>query len=243
MLVGARHHDANAFRVGRRTHRFDCRIDDRLQVYRLQLHAQLARDDARHVEDVFDELCLRLRVPVDDFEPALQARRVGVRIAEHRRPSQDRVERRAQLVRQRGEEFVLQAVRRFRLLARHLERVEQVAHFELPPARADRGAHEADRDRNTHGTIEQRDVGQLLEQREGATRGRLLLTAGEEQHGHIGPRWLRAERGRDSCEIAGLENLLGENDGGGAFADRLTHRRAGVADLGDDPRAATEDRA
>ena len=76
------------------------------------LEMELAADDARDVEEVFDEPRLRAGVAVDAFEGPrrlIGAARDGLQ--KDLQPAEDRVERRAQLVRQRGEEFVFQAAR------------------------------------------------------------------------------------------------------------------------------------
>ena len=75
------------------------------------VQAQLAGDDAGDVEHVLDELGLRPGVAVDDGHRA--GRGVGLQVALHqqRGPAHDGVQRRAQLVGQRGQELVLQPVR------------------------------------------------------------------------------------------------------------------------------------
>ena len=112
--------------------RLDRRFDQAVERQRLQVDAQLAGDDAGHVEHVFDQLRLRPGVPVDHFEAALRPRRVDLPVPQHRGPAEDGVERRAQLVRQGGEELVLQPARRLGLLPGLLEGREQVADLELP---------------------------------------------------------------------------------------------------------------
>src|SRR5438128_5050671 len=51
-------------------------LDDRRERERARFDAQLAADDARHVEDVFDQLGLRLRIALDGLQAARQRRRV-----------------------------------------------------------------------------------------------------------------------------------------------------------------------
>ena len=76
---------------------------------------QLAGDDARDVEDVLDELRLRcaLRSMVSSARWRTSRRRAGRRAAS--RPSRGWRQRRAQLVRERGQELVLGAVGVLRL--------------------------------------------------------------------------------------------------------------------------------
>ena len=87
--------------------RFAQHGDDR---NRLRIEPDLAGRDARHVEQILDQLILRDGVPLDDVDrarPLLRRDRVGL---QHPGVAEDDVERRAQLVRQRGEELVLQLV-------------------------------------------------------------------------------------------------------------------------------------
>jgi hypothetical protein len=85
----------------------------------MDLDAQLAGDDARQVEDVLDQLGLRARVALDGLPaPSVPSRACSVREPQHVRPADHRVQRRAQLVRKRRQEFVLGAVGRLGRLAR-----------------------------------------------------------------------------------------------------------------------------
>ena len=78
------------------------------------LDLELAGDDARDVEDVLDQLRLQLRVAADDVDGLADRVRARDRAAEqHLHPAEDRVQRRAQLVRERGQELVLEAARFF----------------------------------------------------------------------------------------------------------------------------------
>ena len=69
---------------------------------------QLAADDPRDVEDVLDQLRLQPRVPADHFDRLLRACGGEGAALQHRHPAQDRVQRRPQLVRERGQELVLE---------------------------------------------------------------------------------------------------------------------------------------
>ena len=64
--------------------------------------------------------------------------------AQDPRPAEHGVQRRAELVRERGEELVLQPVGRLRLLASVAHGEEQVAHLVLPPPRSQRGLDRAE---------------------------------------------------------------------------------------------------
>ena len=100
-------------RVGRRLDRVHRRLDSDREVDRQHLEAHRAPDDAGHVEKVLDELRLHARVAVDDVEGLGLSGRVERTQLEHGDPAEDRVERRAQLVRDRGHELVLGAAQRF----------------------------------------------------------------------------------------------------------------------------------
>ena len=56
----------DALRLGRRAHRVERGFERRHEINRLRLDPQLARDDARRIEQVFDDLKLRLRAALDD---------------------------------------------------------------------------------------------------------------------------------------------------------------------------------
>ena len=70
----------------------------------------LPGDDPRDVEDVLDDLGQRARVALDHLERGVALLLADGAGAEHARVAEDRVERRAQLVRQGREELVLQVV-------------------------------------------------------------------------------------------------------------------------------------
>jgi hypothetical protein len=118
-------HDLDPLRVGRRARRVDGGADDGGEVHGRVVDADLARDDARDVEDVLDELSLRLRVPVDDLEPLGEPPGVGLASAEQPRPAEDGLEGRSELVRDRGQELVFQAVQPLGVAARLLLPREQ----------------------------------------------------------------------------------------------------------------------
>ena len=66
---------------------------------------------ARDVEDVVDQLCLQSRVAADGVDRLAGSRRRQVAALQQLHPADDGTERRAQLVRQRGQELVLEACR------------------------------------------------------------------------------------------------------------------------------------
>src|SRR5262245_56396674 len=56
----------DALRLGRRAHRVERGFKRRDQINQTRLDPQLARDDARRIEQVFDNLKLRLCAALDD---------------------------------------------------------------------------------------------------------------------------------------------------------------------------------
>ena len=85
-------------------------LDDALEVDRADVETHLARDHARHVEQVVDELHLRVGLADDDVQRAGHALAADLAALQHPRPAIDGVERGAELVREDGEEFVLRAI-------------------------------------------------------------------------------------------------------------------------------------
>ena len=120
-LVAQVEDDLELLRFRRRADGIHRRQDDAAQVDATHLHAQLAGDDPRDVEDVVHQLRLDARVAFDGLQRPpqllLALQRAG---AEHAGPAEDGVERRPQLVRDGGEELVLRAVRLLELRARLL---------------------------------------------------------------------------------------------------------------------------
>ncbi len=59
--------DSDLFRFSGRTHRINSRVNHEQQIYRLRADAQLSSHDTRHVQQIFDDLALRCRIPLNDF--------------------------------------------------------------------------------------------------------------------------------------------------------------------------------
>ena len=89
-------------------------VDDLRQARRQQIDLKLAEDDARDIEHVVDQSRLQLCARLDRLQRALELFLRRAAHAEKLHPSENRRHRRAQLVRQRGEEIVLRAILRFR---------------------------------------------------------------------------------------------------------------------------------
>ena len=97
--VGIQHRfDANVLGVGGRTHRVDGGADDLRQVDGGDIQPHLARNDAAHIEQVFDELRLGFGVSLDDCQTFMFLA-VVFRAKHELGVTQDRVERRSQFVR------------------------------------------------------------------------------------------------------------------------------------------------
>ena len=109
----------HASRFGRRPDGVERRLYHRSERHGRRIQVQPPGDDARDVEEVGNELRLQLCVAVDHLERAPRAAGIEHALHHHPRPADDSVERRAQLVRQRGEEIVFGAIGGLCLLARN----------------------------------------------------------------------------------------------------------------------------
>src|SRR5436190_1332398 len=97
-------------RLGVGTHRVERRLGDGREIDRPGIEDELPGRDARHVQELLDQLRLRDRAPLDRLDPARGPLRVELAAAQQARPHANRAERRAQLVRQHRHELVLQPV-------------------------------------------------------------------------------------------------------------------------------------
>ena len=106
---------AHALRVRGRLDGSDGVVHDQRQFHGLHVQPDLPRDDPGDIEDVFDDLRQPRRVPFECFEAAdrLLARENAA--AQKPRVSDNRIERRPQLVREHGEKLVLDPVGILRL--------------------------------------------------------------------------------------------------------------------------------
>ena len=91
-------------------HRLDGVVDDRRQIDGLNGETHFSGNDARHVQHVFDHLRERGRVPFDDLDSLRDLIARHRTAAQQARVAEDRVQRRAQLMRQRREKFVFQSI-------------------------------------------------------------------------------------------------------------------------------------
>src|SRR6266511_1183477 len=77
--------ERDAFRLGSRARRVERGFEHRNEVCRPRLDPQLARDDTRRIEPVFDDLELRLRVALDDGNDVVDGFSVHRAGAQHSR--------------------------------------------------------------------------------------------------------------------------------------------------------------
>jgi hypothetical protein len=123
--------DADLLHGRGRANRFNCRLDDGNRLELLHIKAELAGDDAAHVQQVFNELFLCPRVAFDGppglphlvFVHGAQSHQLG--------PAHNGIEGRSQLVGERREELVLELVDALGLRAGDPLGIEQVLAFPL----------------------------------------------------------------------------------------------------------------
>ena len=106
-------------------------LHQRREIQRMARQADLARDHARHVEQVFHHVREVARLPRDDAARAAGQFAVGIDATEHLDRGRDRRQRIAQLVTEHREELVLRAVRRLGLEPRVMLARDQRGTFEL----------------------------------------------------------------------------------------------------------------
>ena len=109
-------HERQPFRLNGRPDHIDRGFQDRHQIARLELQPGLARDDRRDVEHVAHEPNERAGISIDQLERAGAAVFGDLAFSKHLRVAHQRVQGRAQLMRQRRQELVLQPVGFFELL-------------------------------------------------------------------------------------------------------------------------------
>ena len=103
--------DPQSLRLGRRPEGLDRALDQMWQLDPLDVEPHLAGDDPRDVEHILDDLGQRRRVALDGVDRAYRPLGRDDARLHHPRVAEDRVQRRAQLVRQRRQELVLEAAR------------------------------------------------------------------------------------------------------------------------------------
>ncbi len=105
--------DADLARVGGRLHGVDGGLGDRMRRQYLHFQPHLAGGDAAHVEQILDQLGLGAGVALDGLQATLYVGQLAAAPPQHLGPAQDGCQRRAQLVRQGGQELVLEAAGAF----------------------------------------------------------------------------------------------------------------------------------
>ena len=208
-----RHRDGELDVLGRRRrlHGRRRRVDHRGQVERPDAEADLPGDDPGDVQQVLDELGHRLGVAIDRVQRLLAPLGLEVAALEPPRPADERVEGRAQLVRERGQELVLRAAGRLGRRPRRLLVAQQ------PLARPGQLLG-----------VQALTPGALVE------RGRQQGHAHEGRHPHEGAGVQRVvgrdeepvgdERGQHGGEEPGPEAAVPGADGDGGEEERRAHR-------------------
>src|SRR6185503_10361020 len=115
-----RNDDLNLFRERRRPDSVYRRLDNVDGIDRRRIKFEFAGDDAGHVEQLIDDCALRRRVSTDHLDAARSIALEQRAALEQMNPADDRVERRAQLVREHRQKLVFHAIRNFRTRPRLL---------------------------------------------------------------------------------------------------------------------------
>ena len=223
--------DPDGLAVRGRAHRLHCAFDGRHQAHRAELDVQLARDDTGDVQQVLDDLGLSTRVSLDGFQRAPRGAVVETLLAEELHPPENRLQGRAQLVREHGEELVLRPVRRLHLRTggalqsqellaldlRTLALGQVIPHLVLPSPCPQGRVHGGEQGDDTHGPLQERDVAERLHGlQRGQRRLRGVPTAREHEDRQVGPGRLRPEHRAHAPDRRGNERLLGDQGHAGA---------------------------
>ena len=103
------------FRIGRRPDGFDGATNQFAEIDRRDVEAQVAGRHRRELEELLDNLHLRGGIALDGVENRCRSIRWNGAAPQDPRPAEHRVQRRAQLVRQHRQEFVLHAAGLFEI--------------------------------------------------------------------------------------------------------------------------------
>ena len=219
----------DALGVGRRLHRLHRRRDDATEVERLQSQPDLARDRARHVQEVVDDLCLRLRVPLDDFRRPLALVVSKFAGDEHACPAVDRRQGRAQFVRHRHQELVLHAVGELLAFEQLRAFLHVAAQFELTAASPERDRDGSGEDKPANRSLENHDVAQWAEHSQWPYARQRELTSSHDDDRDIRPSRLRIQCLHEHRQSRRGEGLLRNQEHTGALRRRGAELLDGVA--------------
>ena len=218
--------NAHTFGVRCRPDGVERGLDDMRQLHRRNFEAHLARGDPTEVEDVFNQRGLRPRVSIDGLERPI-ALFLGERSApQHSGPSDDRVERGAELVAQAAEEEVLRSVRLFCARAFSANGLEQAGVVDR-----DGGLGGDGHENPLVAFLENADVG-VAEKQPAVNRA----GTGHDRHGQVAPHRKVAGRhpvvGRVAAVARVFRDVVGTHDalapeGGGEHVGVPRHREAG----------------
>src|SRR5262249_42660763 len=121
----------DAFGLRQRAHHIEGVGEYGVDVQRARFQPQLAANNASGVEQIFDQSQLRPGVALDDVAGLFQLLQVMWVLAQQAVVTEDRVQGRAQFVRDNGEEFILAAVRGLGLGAGRRFLEQQFLSFDL----------------------------------------------------------------------------------------------------------------
>ena len=103
--------EANILCVGCRSHGLEGGLDHRTEFDRPHIEPELAGHDSGHVQQIFDHLTEQPGVPLNCLQRAHRCLLIKSSSAHKMGPTQNRVQRSAQLVRHYCEELILDAIR------------------------------------------------------------------------------------------------------------------------------------
>ena len=144
---------------GRRPDGLGGGADHGVQLHRLTLHGELAGCDPGEIDQVVDQSGEETDVALDGLDPPFRGDGVDPALTQDRGPTERRVERRAQLVREHREELVLGAVRFLGDGLRRLRALEQPQPLlgDGPPLRHDRGQRQRRDGHRAHEDLHQQE--------------------------------------------------------------------------------------
>ena len=135
---------------------------------------------------------------------------------------QQRRERIAKLVPQRGQELVFPLIGEAQRVFRPGPLGQMLPNLVLPFPCPDGGPHRADKRRHPHGPLEKRHVAQRPHRFHGLRR--VGAAARENQHRQIGPRRLRGEHGGQRGVVVVRRSFLGQQQRSGPRFHLVEHR-------------------
>src|SRR5688572_28763337 len=121
--------DRHALRIEIRAHCIQRGLTDLHGVEGCGFQLELAGNDSRYVQEIINQLKLDVRVALDNGERVAEPVSIEGSVVQDARPAEDRIQRRPQFVRQRGEKQVLGFVRALSLRSRFALAHQQLVAF------------------------------------------------------------------------------------------------------------------